>query len=227
MSEEGFSGMDDHFDLASTNLKIHGSSKSPHPKGVEDALDADGNLDERGYYIGGPGTPAECTYHLVSGTLNLNTFKVGRNTNDIIESISVTTSNGAWPEITVSGVIGVSPAPVGDAFTLPSITIDGKKKAQALGVTIAGADLMITGATLTAEGSIEHVLADADTIGGTAFSGSGVTATATYLAKGAAGSASTTLPDGVVTQAPATTGGITSWSEATAEAQGVLVKASS
>jgi len=223
--EEGYSGMVDHFDLAGTNLKLHSSSLSPHPKGVEDATDEDGNIVDKGYYIGGPGTPAECEYHLVSGTLNLNTLDLGVDSTSIIESISVTTGNGQWPTITASGVIGVSPAPVGDSFTLPSITINGKKQAQALGVTIAageGGDVKITGATLTASGSIEHVLADADTVGGTAFSGATITATATYLVIEAVGAAATTLPNGEVTQAPTTSGGITSWTEANAEAQGYL-----
>ena len=224
-AEDGFSGMVDHFGLANTNLKLHASSNSPHPKGVEDAADESGNIVDRGYYIGGPGTPNECTYHLVSGTLNLNTLSVGKDGNDIIENINVNTSNGAWPEITVSGVTGVSPAPVGDSFALPSMVINGTKVAQALGVTIAGTEVSITGASLTAEGSIEHVLADADTVGGTAFSGATVSATATCLVRDTVGVASTTLPNGEVTQAPATTGGITSWTEANAEAQGYLTPA--
>lgn len=224
--EAGFSGYVDHFGLAGTDLVVHESSLSPHAKGAEPAQDDKDIIVDMGYYVGGPGKQAEVTYHLKSGTLNLNTLNVGLQTatpvTAIIQSISVETNKGAWPTITVSGIVDCSPAPVGSKHTLPSITLNGQKNAQAMGLTITGTDVNLQSATLSFEGNIEHILADKDTIGGIGFSGCSGSASVEYLVRDAVTGASKTLTDFEITQAPASSGGITSWTTATAEAQGYL-----
>lgn len=225
--ESGFSGKIDHWGLASTDLKLHSSTTTPHPKGSEDARDQDGNMADRGYYVGGPGTPVECVYKLVSGSLDLSTLApVGlideeEGAQGVITGITVDTENGDWPTITVPGILYADPDSDIPQFTLPAITIVGKKRAQALGFAAVGSAARLQSSSLSLEGEIEHVLADKDTVGNVAFSGALLTVTANVLRLSGAPTVTAVSPiaSAVNTQSPTSSGGITDWAEGSFEFQ--------
>jgi hypothetical protein len=228
MSESGFSGMVDHFGLADTKLILKSSSNDPHAKGVETASDENGNTIAQGLYIDGAGEAAECVYELQSSTLNLNTLSLGPTgsaSEIVIESINVATNSGEWPQITVSGYIGITTDsgedPAGDTFTLPSITISGTKTAQEMGFSGTGTDSKLQSSSLTAEGEIHFVRSDADTVGAVGFTGATVTNEGTVLLKDGADSISFTSPFEEV-QALTSSGEMVGWSEGSFSGQGFL-----
>jgi hypothetical protein len=226
MSEEGFSGMVDHFGLASASLKLHSSSSAVRGKGTEHALDACGNTVEQGNYIEGAGTAVECVYHLQDSSLNLNTLTLGVHAiDDVIESIAVSTSNGAWPEITVTGFINATGTPggnpQGENFTLPDITIDAKRCAQEMGFTFTG-DVDLQSTTLSASGETHFDLADADTVGVVAFTGAELTIGGEATVREGSMAITYTATNVVATKPPQYAGEITGWASASFEGTGFI-----
>jgi hypothetical protein len=184
----GFSGHTDYFGLASATLALHSSSETPHPKGQENATDERDNIVDQGEYVGGPGTPVECVYRLISGSLDLSTLSLGAlvvaSLDDcIVESITVTTSGGEWPEITVSGIQWTGATTCVSEFALPAITVNGCKLAQEIGFALSGeTDYRLTGSSLTASAEISHVLSDKDTVGAVALSGGSLEISGDFVA---------------------------------------------
>ena len=174
----GFGKGTDYFDLptalTNTDLKFIESSITPMATSVEHAQDADGNIAGQGDYEAGPCDAVECSYDLLSGTLNLNTLFLGPITNGAvelcIESIDVTTSNSAWPRVTVSGYTGVTNETDMPKFYLPSITINGKKIAQGLDFSV-GANCRLTGSSIAASGEFHHALDEDGEVAAMAFTG--------------------------------------------------------
>jgi hypothetical protein len=134
-----FGALTDHFGLASTDLVLVDSSEIRIEQSRADALDENGDIAATTYYGNTSQSMREvsCTYALKSGSLNINTIKLGALASAptvLRESISVTTSNSEWPQITVTGrknIISIT-APAGklNTFTLPSLTLQGRKVAQ-------------------------------------------------------------------------------------------------
>ena len=159
-----FGALTDHFGLTAGGgaLETVGtlveSSETPVAQNRVDAQDENGDVAASSYHGNTEGDLSEvsCTYAIKSGTLNLNTLKAGEitvsGTKIVITSIQVTTGNGEWPQVVVSGTKGTEAitAPTGllNTFTLPSITIDGKKQAQTLNFTVSAGKL--TGSSMTA-----------------------------------------------------------------------------
>ncbi len=224
--ETGFSGMVDHFGLASADLKLQSSSYVTRGKGTEHAEDDCGNTVEQGNYIEGAGTAVECVYHLQGGSgLNLNTLKLGPDTTTVIESINVDTSNSDWPVITATGYIiatgSATVNPQGKNFTLPSITIEPKRCAQLLGFTLTGAGAELQSSSLSASGETHYDLADADTVGVVAFTGAELTVGGEVLLKSATLTVSYTGTV-VETTPPDLSGEITGWTTASFEGTGYI-----
>lgn len=152
-----FGALTDHFGiLAFTHgegtlgdvLKLVASSKTPRAQNRADALDANEDVAASAYSGNSAGSIYEvsCTYALVSGSLPLTELKLGEISSGILaESIEVSTSNGGWPQITVTGFLGTETitAPSGylNTFTLPAITVTGIKQAQLLGFTVSAGRL--------------------------------------------------------------------------------------
>jgi len=174
----GFQGQVDYFGLDSVTLSFIGSKITPKPISVERAEDQDGNFAGEDSYEGGPADAIEVTYRLLSGTLNLNTLKLGPKTVDAVETciseIKVDTSNSAWPTIVVSGFTGITDKAKMKNFTLPSITINGQKQAQGLDFTV-GADCRLTSSSFVAKGSFAHELDNAGIVGAMGFTGAEMT----------------------------------------------------
>lgn len=143
-----FGALTDHFSMALANLVLVESSKKPVEQSRADAFDENNDVADSKFYGNSSGALFEvaCTYALKSGTLNLNTLKLGElETGVIAESLDAETEGGSWPMIKVSGRIGTQAvtAPTGklNTFTLPDVTLTGIKAAQAIGFTVADGKL--------------------------------------------------------------------------------------
>lgn len=155
MATTGFGGKTDHFSFATTDLILQESSKVPRAPNEATALDANGDVAKTELYGNDAGTiyDVSATYLLKSGTLDLSTLFVGElSTGVFAGSITVDTSNGDWPKISVSGALGYAAfqAPTGKTAkaALPAITLIGGKFAQPMGFTVtAGA---LNGCSLSA-----------------------------------------------------------------------------
>ena len=148
MATTGFGGKTDHFGIATTDLILQESSKVPRKANEATALDENGDVAATEVYGNDAGTiyDVSCTYLLKSGTLNLNTLSVGELSSGVFAgNIEVSTSNGDWPKITVSGALGYAAfqAPTGKTAkaALPSITLTGGKFAQVMSFTVSGGAL--------------------------------------------------------------------------------------
>lgn len=148
MATTGFGGKTDHFGFATTDLILQESSKVPRKANMATALDANGDVAVTELYGNDAGTlyDVSCTYLLKSGTLDLSTIYIGeRSTGVVITSITVDTSNGEWPKIVATGVLGTAAfqAPTGKTATaaLPAVTLTGGKFAQGIGFTVASGAL--------------------------------------------------------------------------------------
>lgn len=158
MSNDNFGALTDHFGLADTDLILVGSSKTYVEQSRADAPDENNDVAASAYFGNTTQEMAEvsCTYALKSGTLNINTIKLGATAaapTILRQSIDVATSNSEFPQITVAGRINILEitAPTGklNTFTLPSITLTGIKQAQLIAFTV-GAGCRLTGSGLSA-----------------------------------------------------------------------------
>lgn len=129
-------------------LELVESSKEPRAQERADAQDENEDIAASAYHGNSAGKiyEASCTYALKSGTLDLSDLNIGELTaGTLVETIEVSTSNGAWPQITVSGYLGLetisAPENFTNKFTLPAISISGKKQAQAMGFIVAAGRL--------------------------------------------------------------------------------------
>ena len=144
-----FGALTDHFSLASETLILVESSKKPVEQSRADATDENNDIADSAYFGNTDGTLYEvsCSYALKSGTLDVQTIKLGEiAAGTIRESLDVETEGGSWPVIKVSGKTGTQTvtAPTGklNTFSLPaSLTITGLKAAQALGFTVSAGKL--------------------------------------------------------------------------------------
>jgi hypothetical protein len=147
MATTGFGGKTDHFGFATSDLILQESSKVPRAPNEANALDANGDVAKTELYGNAAGTifDVSATYLLKSGTLDLSTLYVGElSTGVFAGSITVDTTNGDWPKISVSGVLGYAafqtPAGTTAKAALPAVTLTGGKFAQLIGFTVtAGA----------------------------------------------------------------------------------------
>jgi len=130
------------------------SSKVPRAKTRADAQDANEDIAASAYSGNDAGAIYEVssTYALKSGTLDLSDLVIGELAVQIFaESLALTTANGAWPQITVSGYLGLetitAPTSYTNQFTLPAISVIGMKQAQVLGFTVTTGRLTGSGIT--------------------------------------------------------------------------------
>jgi hypothetical protein len=217
----GFGIGTDHFGLAAAGFVLIESNNVPLPQTVEAAEDEDGNFAAEDQYDGAAAEAIECVYSLQSGTLNLNTLALGHllngATNTAVERVAVSTSNGDWPTVRVSGWNNVTDFTNWESWTLPSITISAKKQAQGLDFTV-GADCRLQSSTWEAAGEIAYVLDNLGDVGAMGFSGARATMSADAVE---ITGAITWTPDAsyIETQGPgANTGNIT-WAGGTMTAE--------
>ncbi len=149
----------DHFGLATADLVLIESSEDPVAQNRVDAPDENGDIAASAYHGNSTQDMREvsCTYSLKSGTLNLNTIKMGvlaaaptvaRN------SIEVSTVNGSeCPKFVLSGrkniITPIAPTGKLNSFVLPSVEISAVKAAQQL-LFATGAGCRLTSSRISA-----------------------------------------------------------------------------
>lgn len=144
-----FGALTDHFSLATATLILVESSKKPVEQSRADAKDENDDIADSAFFGNTAGELFEvsCSYALKSGTLDLQTIKLGEIASGTIrEALDAETEAGAWPMIKVSGKTGTQAvtAPTGklNTFSLPaSITLTGIKAAQPIGFTVSAGKL--------------------------------------------------------------------------------------
>ena len=174
----GFGSGTDFFDIptliTNTGLKFIESSTTPASVSVEHAMDEDGIIVGQGDYEGGPATAIECVYDLLSGTLDLADLYIGyqllSDPKVVAVSMEISTSNGAWPRLTVSGFTGVTNETTMPQFVLDTITINALRQAQGFDFTVDAA-CRLTSSSYSISGEFHHALdADGD-VGAMAMTG--------------------------------------------------------
>lgn len=122
-------------------LKIKGATRTPIAKATAQALDEYGDIAAKSVPYGAATTMFDATEELevTSGTLLLSDLFLGVTaTSGInITGISIKTSNGGWPTISITGNVGkvleAAPATFLNKWALPGISVTGRKVAQDFG----------------------------------------------------------------------------------------------
>ena len=232
----GVTGYDDFFGIASSTLKLITSKKTPHALSVAKAQDEDGNEIAETKYGTDTIFDVECTYDLVSGTLDTDTLVLGKYAEgatgvaplyeSVCNGIAVKTSNGAWPSITLKGTMKMAAAPAGVSalfadlrtWTCPTFTIAGKRKAQLIGLTLS-TDSEPTGSSMSLDGQLSWHTESGTTLAG-ALTGAElkVTGEAVEIAAAPVFSAATPFAAGDIVQKPGRDAKATDYATASAEA---------
>ena len=132
--------------------ELVGAQSQPRNHSVAEALDERGNVAHRTLYGGDEDIKTiTATFALKSGTFGGSTpVTIGKTSG--IESIKVTTSNGAWPMIEVVYHEGETQANgvtvTGDDYEFEFPEVEALKVAQPLLITV-GTGAQLTGSTLT------------------------------------------------------------------------------
>lgn len=222
----GFRSLVDHFGLATEDMVLIDSNTTPIPVSVESARDEENNIVGQGTYKGGPAVAIECTYKLQDNTLDLSTLKAGYILNGAVHTAAVTvdvsTSNTDWPILKFTGFTGVLNYANLPSFTLPAITIAGKKLAQVLDFTV-GATCKLQSSNLSVACALAHSLDSDGDVGANALDGCEVTISMEAVEVSAAVS---WTPDTAYeeTQAPNEAGGNISWGKGSASMVKFLTK---
>jgi len=128
-----------------TILKIKGSTRTPIAKATSIASDEYGDVVSKQVY-GNATTMYEATseFEVTSGTLSLALLFLGATATSgtNITGVSIKTSNGGWPTVSITGNVGkvLEAAPTGklNKWALPAISVVGRKVAQEFGGGGAG-----------------------------------------------------------------------------------------
>jgi hypothetical protein len=122
-------------------LEIIGSTRTPIAKSTAQALDEYGDIAAKSAPFGAAITMFDFTseFTVKSGTLNCELLYLGATgtSGTNITGVSIKTSNGAHPTVSITGVVGkvLEAAPTGklNKWALPAIDVTGRKVAQTFG----------------------------------------------------------------------------------------------
>ena len=148
-----FGALTDHFNLAASVGTLVESSKTPVANSRADALDENGDIADAAWYGNTAAKlyEASCTYQVDKNDVTVGTaLKLGElATGVVVTGIEIATSNGDWPKITVSGILGTGALEQGKTYAMPTGTVAAKKQAQIIaGITLTTGKL--TSASLSA-----------------------------------------------------------------------------
>lgn len=177
--------------------------KQPYQKQSADETDELGNTSARTYFGSGTIVRHEVTYQLKCDA-SIGTVTLGE---DGLESISIETSNGDWPTVSIVWYTGLPTCQSGATFSVTPPAVAGKRKAQPLGITNAGGKLSSTSWSASCSLNVlpdedgepaayafsgGEIEASAEATGGTFTAGTGLTLTTspTTETRAAYGSAS-------------------------------------
>lgn len=128
-------------------------------------LDEDGNVVQIEQYGKGSIEEHEATFELSCGNGFSSGIQLGGSNG--VESVSISTSNSGWPQVTVKWYTGLPSCNDGMTFDV-SCSVLGKRKAQALGLSATG---HVQSSSWTASCSLELVLDGSGEPTGFAFGG--------------------------------------------------------
>ena len=214
----GYQSLVDHFGLATADMVLIDSNTTPIPISIESARDEENNIAGQGTYEGGPAVGCECTYRLLGTSLDLSTLKIGYIFNDPTHTaatvVDVSTSATDWPLIKYTGFTGILNYANMPTFTLPEVTILGKRLAQVMDFTL-GANCKLQSSNLNVVCAMAHALGTDGTVGGNALDGCEATISMEAVEISAAVS---WTPDAAYeeTQAPGASGGNIAWGKGSA-----------
>jgi hypothetical protein len=233
-----FGALTDHFGILALpatgggtlgdSLKLVDSSNVPVTKNREDANDENGDIAASTYFGDASETLSEasCTYALCSGALDTEDLALGELSTGVIAiTAEITTSNDAWPQLTVTGTLGPTAldTSIDQTFTLPDFDINGRKQAQEIGFTTT-AGCKLTGSSLSCSidlSSQEDGLGEPCAHG---VSGGTVEVTGDFVRVTASPAWTVTDVDLTETKAPGENEGQASYHTGTGTAAGTLIR---
>jgi len=151
----------DHAGLATADLILIDSNKTPVADTRVDAIDANGDIADEAYTGAGAIEDFSCTYSLIGSTLDLSTLFLGElATGKIVNQITVTPAAGATPKIEVTGQLGAAAvtAPTGflNKWKLPAITLTPLMAAVPMGFTVTTGKLQTVSMTASCNIAAEN-----------------------------------------------------------------------
>ncbi len=162
-------------------------TEADYSKQRADLVDANGSVKQSTYYGAGSIKEHTATFALdCSGAITSPTLGASG-----VSEISISTSNGDWPQVTVKWYTGLPQCQSGCTYAVTVPTVQGKRMAQALGFTVTGD---VQSSTWTASAQLNLLLdgdgepvayafsggtitASVEAVGGTISAGSGMTIT--------------------------------------------------
>ena len=168
--------------------ELRSYTETPYAKQTAELIDEFGNATERTFYGAGQIVEHEAVYALGCDT-DIGSITLGE---DGVESVSINTTNGDWPTLTVKWYTGLPQCQSGCTFDVTVPSVQGKRKAQALGLSNSGGK--VTSSSWTASCSLNLLLGgngepaayafsggtiecSGDAVGGTWAAGTGITIT--------------------------------------------------
>lgn len=145
--------------------ELRSYTQTPYAKQTAELIDEFGNATERTAYGAGSIVEHEVVYALGCDT-DIGSITLGE---DGVESVSFNTSNGDWPTCTVKWYTGLPTCQSGCTFAVTAPTIQGKRKAQAMGLTNTGGK--VSSSSWTASCSLNLLLDEDGEPAAYAFSG--------------------------------------------------------
>lgn len=147
-----FGALTDHFTLAATFGTLVESRKDPRPNSRADALDENGDIAASEYYGNQAGElyDATCVYQVDTTAVDMTDISIGELSTGVVAlSAEVATSNGAWPKITITGVLGTGALEQKKNWSMFAGTINPTKQAQVIGVAVTTGKLTSCSSTLS------------------------------------------------------------------------------
>jgi hypothetical protein len=141
-------------------LEIVNSTSTTDAQSRANAQNENGDIVASSYYGNSDGAlkSVSCVFAVKTGTLNTELIKLGQvAAGKVVESVSIATSNSAFPQVTVSGKLGAETmcADILHTFPLFDYNILGCQRAQLIGFTV-GATGRLTASTLSASVSLSQ-----------------------------------------------------------------------
>ena len=145
--------------------ELRSYTETPYQKQAAELIDEFGNATERTYFGAGNIIEHEAVYALGCDA-DIGDVTLGE---DGVESIGINTSNGDWPTVTVKWYTGLPSCQSGCTFAVTVPSVQGKRKAQALGLSNAGGK--VSSSSWTASATLNLLLDGSGDPAGFAFSG--------------------------------------------------------
>ena len=133
-----------------TNGIVSNYTTTPYAKQSADQVNELGNVADREYFGAGDIVHHEVVYELKCDS-SIGSVTIGANG---LESIAINTDNGNWPTVTIGWYTGLPTCQAGATFTVTLPSVQGKRKAQALGLTNSGGTITSSNWSASAELSL-------------------------------------------------------------------------